>query len=1189
MAQLDLRTLLPDAPVALCEIIDSSRGAVQAPIRSEIFGPQRFAQHGRSLGVTHQATCANIKTGPFFPRLQDNISVLREAYAYIGAQASTGYDISPAAEWLLDNFHLIDAQLEEINAGLPKSYFVRLPMLLDEPLAGLPRIYGVAWAFVAHTDGAFDEDLLTHFLDAYQETRELNLSEMWALPTTLRVVLIENLRRLAERVATNKAAREVANLCCDHIEDYSEASLDSLLNLLNRRGVGRVFLGQMGQRLRDRRATGDQDYGVRYHRWLEKELPDVAVVLTQQIADQAADNLSVSNAVNSLRDIGHADWTDIVARTSSLMRVMLTCNTFQAESVATRDQTLHEIERISRKSDKSELSVARILVNLTRRADNNDGPASVAPGHWLFGPGRAQLLDELGWQNRAGMFWRRIARHAALPAYLSTVLFGTVGLVAWILVHRHVADTPGWLVALGVAAMCFPASEAVVALINRLVSESAHPRQLPRLAFADGIPPEHRVLVVVPAMLTSEKTVRDLVHRLELHYLANPELHSQFALLTDWADAETPQTATDVVLLDDMVSQLRQLNARHPRSDTESGLSSRFIVLHRERVFSATEQRWIGWERKRGKLQQLISAIAEKSSSAFLDLGDVSRIADAAQYVVTLDSDTQLPPGRLRELVGIAAHPQNIPCFDSSGTAVVSGYGIFQPRVATPLPEARDLTLFHWLFAGQCGIDPYSAASSEVYQDIFSEGTFTGKGLLNVRAMHGVLSTRIPENQVLSHDLLEGALARCASTSDITLIEDAPFHADVATSRLHRWTRGDWQLLPLLLGPMRHRFTAINRWKMFDNLRRSLVAPISLALLLLALSGQLLSAWTALALVTAAFLVGPLIGAVAACSPSRDDISLRYFYRLAAVDLLRTFAEGAWHLAQLLQHAVMSLDAIARTLYRMAISRRHLLQWTTASAAQSQAKSKLTEIVLAHWNISAIALLIFISLRLLGSPYPVLSATLCLIWAASPVWIWLVSRRRLPAPRAALPKADIEFLEGVARSTWRLFEFGVTREDNYLPPDNVQMTPHEIVAHRTSPTNIGLYLLSVACARRFGWIGTQDLLARIEATLSTLAKMRRYRGHFLNWYDTRTLEPLLPMYVSTVDSGNLSGHLLATAQACLQLAEEPYSERAGRHAAAASLRRLAPLFALREELLPGLDRNAAVIRLLNVSVRFSPS
>ncbi len=1164
LTQPALRALLPEAPEILCQLLDRARGPVQPPIRAEIFGPQRFAQHGRSLAQTHRATPSSLRTGNFFPRIKNNLVTLREAHQYIGLQASTGYDISPAAEWLLDNFHLIEAQLNEIHAGLPRSYFSTLPKLLDEPLAGLPRVYGVAWAFVAHTDGAFDATMLVQFLCAYQGVRELNLSEMWALPTTLRVVLIENLRRLAVRVATNKAAREVANRCIDQIDTLPLRTIEDLLNVLNARGLGRVFLVQMAQRLQDFGPTQATPEQLLVQDWLHTALPDLAAIQLQQAADQAADNLSMSNAITALRAIGDADWPELVAQSSPLMHLMLSSPVFAAEDTSTRDQTLHAIEALAKRSHQPEVTVARHLLGLMNSAADS---ASSATGHWLDGGGRPALWTALGVPANRVANWPSWRARLALPAYLA-VLVGGVSLVLGLL-HRHSSEQAAGLTWLVLALALFPASEAVIAFIHRLISESLKPRHLPRLAFADGIPPEHAVMVVIPGMLTGTASTLALLNRLELHYLANPEPHAQFALLTDWADADAPETDTDTDCLASASQGIRELNERHPRAKPGidgASAAPRFILLHRARLFSPSEQSWIGWERKRGKLEWLVEALAQGSGSAFLDLGETSRMATGLPYIVTLDSDTQLPPGKLRELVGVAAHPHNLPQLDASARQVVAGYGILQPRVATPLPAVKEFTLYHWLFAGQCGIDPYSAASSEIYQDVFAEGTFTGKGLLNVQAMHAVLSNRLPEGQVLSHDLLEGAMARCAAVSDIIVLEDAPFHADVAASRVHRWTRGDWQLLPFLLAPARYGLSAINYWKMLDNLRRSLVAPMSLGLLLASLAGGVLSPWLALSLVLAAFSAGPLMGALAGLAPSRDDRAMGHFYRGALSDLARALWASLWLMAQLLQQSMLSLDAVGRALYRLTVSQRRLLQWTTAEVAQSRAKTTLPAVLRQHRSEPLMALLLWAALLWVGSPTPWLAAGLCLLWAASPLWTWLVSRATPVDAEAQLTPPEQAYLGGIARDTWRYFERCITPEDRDLPPDNLQTAPFDMLAHRTSPTNIGLYLLTAACARQFGWIGTHELLTRLEATLATLATLERHRGHFLNWYDTQSGQALLPSYVSTVDSGNLSGHLLAVAQACRELALDPYNNQAAVQAIEASRQRLAPMLKARATL-----------------------
>ncbi len=1166
-------------------LLGSRDGPLLAPIRSELFGAERFAQHGRSLGLAQPAQRPAWGGSSFFPRLRSNVRVLQEAHAAIVAQSSQGEDISPASLWLMDNFHLIESQLLAIHEGLPRSYFRALPVLQAEPLAGLPRVYGVAWAFVAHTDSAFDEDLLLRFLCAYQETRELNLSEMWALPTTLRVVLVENLRRLAERVATHQAAREAANHLCDNPAQCTLATLQPLFDTVQARGAAEPFLAQMGRRLQERTGNLQARVPADVQRWLQVELPNLAALHERQSAEQTADNLSVSNAVNSLRAIGDADWPDIVARTSTLMRLMLTSPLFAAEHHTTRDQTLHSIERLARRSGRSELQVAQALLGLMQDAGapaladstglalvgavagSNGSPepraelhdAAVA-GHWLQGPGRATLAAALGLPALASRVlwgWQlpgtlpHSLRPWVLPAYLGTVAAGTWALVSALL-------QPDVAAGLGLAAtvwatllLAWPASEAVIAFLHRLISESTAPRHLPRLALAQGIAPGERVLVVIPCMLSGGTSTAQLVRRLELHHLANPEPCAQFALLTDWADADSVCNEGDDTLLQQATQLITELNARYtPLCNVGSTTTAqpRFLLLHRHRRYSSSERRWIGWERKRGKLEQLLALLADGPGlpqalpSAFADLGPLSQPALGTRYVLTLDSDTQLPPGRLRDLVGVAAHPANRPRLGAGGRRVVAGYGILQPRLVTPLPLPREDTLFHRLFAGQSGVDPYSAASSEVYQDLFEEGSFTGKGLLDVQAMHAVMAGRLPEGQVLSHDLLEGALARCAAVTDVTLVEDAPFHAEVAASRVHRWTRGDWQLLPILLRslvqPARYPLGAVNRWKLADNLRRSLVAPMSLALIVLSLAGGAVQPAAALLLVLAAFTAGPLMGALTGFMPQREAVARRHFYQQALVDLGRALGGGLWHLAMLLQHSATALDAIVRALYRRVFSHHLLLQWTTAAAAQAAAREDLASALRRHGAVPPAALLLWAALWPLHGPQPLLAAALCLLWAGAPLWSWWASRSGVLRQPQACPPAAAARLQGIARDTWRYFERTVTAADNHLPPDNLQTAPHDMLAHRTSPTNIGLYLLAAVCVRQFGWLSTAGLLQRLQDTLATLDRLPRHRGHFLNWYDTQTCAPLLPMYVSTVDSGTLSGHLLTVAQACLAFADE---------------------------------------------------
>jgi cyclic beta-1,2-glucan synthetase len=1124
------------------EIFAASKRQAEPLIRAELFGAQRFEEHGRSLAKAQdvQTSSSWNESYSFFPRVQENITSLRHAYDYIATISQNGQYVTPAAEWLLDNFHLVEAQLEQISEGLPRRYYADLPKLANKPLAGLPRVYGIAWAYVAHTDSVLDPDLFTAFLSAYQELSELSLGELWALPTTLRVVLIENLRRVADQIAEGKAAREAAHAVWDAPVALREQVLDELLERFSEIGLERTFLTQLWQRMPDY----PNEANAMLVRWTAQHCPDGLELVALSQSVQVSSNLTISNIINSLRMIGQVEWSEWIEPVSHSLQVLRRLPSFALESEGTRKQITQAMEKIARDTGAPEVDVAKAAVSSAEKAtsqpkfDELNGSGTAA--FHLIGPGRTALVAHLSENagprpRKSVQFNLRFSRQAwRLPIYLLALLAGTVLMLMF--ASREPIHSPlfGWQGWLALAFMAWPASEAVSAIIARVVAESTRVKSLPRLDFAHGIEPQHRVLVVIPCMLTSPDSNSALTERLRLHWLANMEDNAQFALLSDWADAEQASLPGDAALLDDAVAKVAKLNATFP---PVKGQPPRFLVIHRPRVWSQTQDKWIGWERKRGKLEALVRLIANEHSldPALLEktdfiFADGMALATGIAYIVTLDSDTGLPPAVLRELVAIAAHPLNSPHIDVDRKQITSGYGILQPRVVTPLPQPEERTEFHVMFAGQCGIDPYSSGTSDLYQDLFDKGTFTGKGLLNVKAVYAVLNDRFDDDCVLSHDLLEGTLARCAYVSDIALVEDHPNHAGVDDSRHHRWTRGDWQLLPLMLRFKKYGVDHLGLWKMLDNLRRSLTVPMSALLLIWVLFTGALPIGPVLVVVLAAFLAGPLIGALVGLVPTRRNIAMLHFFYSGALLVWRALYAALWQFSQLISKSVLQLDAIMRSLWRMVVSRKQLLQWTTAAQAQAAAKYDLSAFVKSGAVVSAVCVVLAV-LSWFG-PHPVIGSVLFLLWACAPVAAWWASKPPTVAHAQQLAPAEQQYLMDIARATWRFFEDCVTPEDNCLPPDNLQLDAEPTVAHRTSPTNIGLYLLSINCAREFGWITTTQMITRLEATLSTMDKLVRHDGHFYNWYQTQTLEVLQPAYVSTVDSGNLAGHLLAVSGAC---------------------------------------------------------
>ncbi|AVQ81541.1 GH36-type glycosyl hydrolase domain-containing protein [Variovorax sp. PMC12] len=1116
---------------------------VAPPIRAELFGTQRFEQHGHSLAraqVVEDDHRSTHQAAPFFPRVDENLASLRSAFDYIALTSLSGRYVSPAAEWLLDNFHLVEAQLQQIHDGVPRSYYARLPKLATPPLAGLPRVYGIAWAYVAHTDSVLNKTLFTAFLNAYQDVDELTLGELWALPTTLRVVLLENLRRMAESIAENKVAREVAHAAWDGAAKLSEQDLDVLYRALQSHGLQDNYLTQLWQRLPVER-TDDTPALVR---WTEQHCPNGPALIGEAQNAQAAANLTVGNIITTLRMIGQVEWSDLIEPVSRSLRVLRELPSFANESEITRQQITHAMEQVARGTQRPEREVAQAVVRLAAAAPAEDagaetGRADGTAGYYLFGQGRPSLIAALQAGSPAGSAAPRAERLGRprgrrgwrLPVYVGSVALGTALLLAWVvdgLPHRE-----DWTTVLALVLLAWPLSEALIALAQRIMAESVRVQALPRLDFAAGIPERHRALVVIPTLLSSTAGNAQLVHRLELHWLSNREAHAQFALLTDWADAAQALLPTDTPLLEDALQRIAALNAKYPPAE---GAAPRFLLLHRPRTWSDTEQRWMGWERKRGKLEMLVRLLAAGDASGFLPLAPGQQLAAGrTPYVLTLDSDTGLPPGALRDLVSIAAHPLNAPEVDASSRRVVAGFGILQPRIVTPFPMRNERSPYHWMFAGQCGLDPYGSGASDIYQDVFGSGSFTGKGLLNVRALHATLDRRLPDGAVLSHDLLEGTVARCAMVSDVVLVEDHPHHAGVAASRVHRWVRGDWQLLPLMWRAHRFGIDALGLWKMSDNLRRSLVVPASFALLALVVFTQAVPLGWALAAVASALMLGPLLGALAGLVPTRRAIELRHFFDVGAVELLRSMAGAAWQFVQLGAQTRLLLDAWFRATWRLVVSRRHLLEWTTAAQAQAQASQQLAPFLRKEAVSSVLCLVLAVAAH--WSAYPVVGPLLFLLWALAPVAAWWSSRVEAKAADP-LSAGQRTYLDKLAHDTWRFFEHVVGPEDNHLPPDNLQLEPQPTIAHRTSPTNIGMYLLAACCAREFRWIDTAALLARLSATLDTVDRLQKHEGHLFNWYDTQTLAPLPPRYVSSVDSGNFAGHLVTVAQACRAFAAE---------------------------------------------------
>jgi cyclic beta-1,2-glucan synthetase len=1107
---------------------------LEAPIRAELFGVERLEQHAESLAAAQPVLGKSGRGRSLLPRVQDNGRVLREGYREIAKAIREERAITPAAEWLVDNFHIVDEQLREIRDDLPPGFYRELPKLAEGPLLGYPRVYGIAWAFVAHTDSRFDPDALRRFVLAYQRVQPLTVGELWAVAITLRVVLVENLRRLTESIVRGRAARQTADALADELLGLSGRPLETAawaLQEFEDAPLVTAFAVQLVQRLRD------QDPAVTPAlRWLNERLagqgttPDDIVRVEHQ--RQAVMNVTVRNVIMSMGLMSALDWTEFFESVSLVDGVLQADAGYAAMDFATRDSYRHAIEELARGSRRSELEVAREVIARAAASDLHDGRQD-DPGFYLVGDGRRAFELTLGFRAPLARRLLRAYVAGARPGYLGTIAVLTLAVLTPPLLAAWASGAgAATLLVLGLVA-AFPASDLAIALLNRVVTALLTPGALPRLELRNGVPPALRTMIVVPTLLTRPAEVEEQIERLEVHYLANSDGDVRFALLSDWTDAPAESVPGDEEILATAREGIARLNRRHGMPTDEG---DRFLLFHRRRLWNEGERSWMGWERKRGKLHELNRLLRGATDTSFLPTGGLAPTAPPGiRYVITLDADTRLPRGAVKRLVGTMAHPLNRPRLDPKTGRVVEGYAVLQPRVTPPLP-GREGSFFQRLSSGPSGIDPYAAAVSDVYQDLFGEGSYTGKGIYEVDAFEAALAGRVPENALLSHDLFEGLFARAGLVTDVELFESAPSHYGVAAARQHRWARGDWQLLPWILGG---RVPVIGRWKMVDNLRRALSAPAAFLTLLLGWTLPATSplAWTAFVFGTIA--LPTLLPVLTGLIPRGHGFSKRSHARAVGRDLLLAASQTALTITMLAYQAWLMVDAMVRSLLRVYVTHRHLLEWVTAAQAKAGLRLDLrgfyqrmgSGVALAIAGATAIAW---------GRPaaWPV-ALPFLLLWAASPVVARSIS---VPSPAARtrpLSPADARALRLIARRTWRFFSTFVGAGDHALPPDNFQEDPHPVVAHRTSPTNLGLYLLSTVAARDFGWIGTLDAVDRLEATFEVMSRLERFRGHFLNWYDTADCRPLNPRYVSSVDSGNLAGHLIALKHACLEMIDHP--------------------------------------------------
>ena len=1089
----------------------------------------RAIELGKKLSRIDELATSSIKVR--YPAigypLDQIVSEIVEGHHAAVQWARMGEDVSPIVDWMLDNYYILSERIDEIRVDLPPWFLKELPRV-----QGVPRMQVLASELLLLSDCSLDDQLIIEFARAFQETCDVRIGELWALSTWLKLCLLERLGFIANALVEDYAALLRASEFLSKVASQPYATY-SHLSLLDSNAA---ILRAHRKLLADHDPQDSVVMSVEDH--AESTGRTIAELQKLEQRRLATMQVTIGNIITSLRFLASIDWADLFENTSKVESLLRQDSLYPQMDFASRNAYRSAVEELAKGSQCTEQETARLAIELARNS-----PLSTLRNHvgfWLVDDGRKDLEARIGFRPKLRRRLVEIVQQHPYATYFGGWLAICIALLASNAYFISQSGWEGWIVWLWVAASAIPHSEMAIAIWNAILTRMLPVSQLPKIDFTDGVDARNPTWVVVPSMLTSAKEVHHLLAQLENHFLANRDPQFSFALLTDFPDADEEHSDKDVELVQLAKQGIRKLNQRYSVRD---GVSV-FYLFHRMRRWNPSEQRWMGWERKRGKLLEFSKWVqCGSTSSTIIVEGDLSRLdryrhPENTPWIITLDSDTLLPRDAAQRLVGVASHPLNRVEIDALTHQVNRGYTIFQPRVSLHTGEQKQ-TRYLQLHTANAGLDPYVSAASDVYQDLFREGSFTGKGIFDLRRFEFLLDELFPENRILSHDLIEGCHARVALVSDIEVYDGYPGRYDADMRRHHRWTRGDWQIgswlfptVPTAKGYVNNRLSALSKWKIFDNLRRSLVAPSTFLLLFLgfwlggvagtlgAMTGTLLSAIPFLIQLSVGWTGGPRLA------------SWMQRLRKHAIDSIRSIELALYHFAFLPHRCVLMVDAILRTLYRIVISKKRLLEWETAAAVEERLKREKGAVLrqLMGCSVAGVGMFLLFDDKIAW----VLGA----IWLFAPLWGHAISMP-LATQEKSLEEDQELYLLQCASATWGYFEAFVEERNHWLPPDNVQEYPLLKIATRISPTNEGMFLVSTLVARELGFLGIDSMIHLLERNLASWLSLPTFQGHHYNWYETRTLEPLAPRYVSTVDSGNLLASYLTVAAGLVEQIDRP--------------------------------------------------
>ena len=1061
------------------------------------------------------------KLNGIFKEAQRDYKIISKTYKILVKTFDMKIQMHSAGQWILDNMYIIEEQYNDIIENKRVLKNKKLPVIKTHDSQKCVAIFYLAYELVEKNTGYIDKNIIYNCLREHQKLTYLSSEELDLFVLMLKVALLKFIARIALNISNSQMKKlEVENILGDDrgidiskdLNFFKGVGKDSKLSDLTKiKNTNTAFVEYMSYRLKEMGIEGEK-----YYNKLQEEISKLGFSIEEAIVKEhmeiAKTTDYIGRAISSFKVLQGLNFREIFEAVNKIDETLMDDYTREFEKCDYKTKARYRgyIIKLAEKYSLSEVYVAKKAIECSKKYKKH-------VGFFLIGDQKYLLKEALGKSGLSQRLLYKVFVPIRQFLFIATLLLIASALTIF---TYNIINAQNLFLKICTVIISFSFYlEFADKIVNYFIRKTVKPKILPRFNFSKNVDDKNKTYVVMPTIISSLDKLDKMIEKMEVTYLANKSKNIYYMLLGDCCAANTKEIKMDKDIVDYAKKRLDKLNEKYP---TEDG-HVLFNFMYRKRVYSKGESSYMGWERKRGGLMQFNWLVLGKLSQEQIDdamwliYDDIVR----CKYAITIDEDTELSLNTAKDLIAIMAHPLNKPRLNKKKNRVVEGFGLIQPAVSLDI-ESANKSLFSKLFGGFGGIDIYTNAVSNTYQDAFQEAIFCGKGIYDIALFERLVAPEIPENLVLSHDLLEGSIIKAGLASDVDVQDGFPNNYIAYMKRNHRWYRGDMQIIRWLISP-KSKLSILSKWKIFDNIRRPMLDVVALFAIIVSLfissNAFICTTLASFVAVNIGYFISFIDILLFGSKIHKKELQYIPLIHGIGADLLTM----VYNFITIPYKSYICLSAFSLSIYRMLISHKKLLEWTTGEMLEKQAKSKLSYYY--RNMVPNIVVALFIALV----PYALHTSEIVIVnfklfvaigFALAPFLTYLLGKDHLFGRIKRLDKNQEKNLIEVAKRTWGFFDSMMNDTNNYLPTDNFQENRRYKIANRTSSTNIGFGIMAIIDAYDLGFITKEDAVERLVKIYKTIMKLEKWHGHLYNWYNIKTLEPLRPRFVSTVDSGN---------------------------------------------------------------------